>query len=516
MVSAPDRPLRCPWPSAFGISVLTATLVWFGFGLDSIAVLTWLIPIPALWLSTRVSLSMSLASSVLGYAAGLLTLWQYASEVGLPVVLVAATIAVCAIAFALTVAVFRAMARRGAIVAAILATASTAIVADWLMTALSPDGAFLSISATQADTGWLMPATAVAGRWLVTGALWAMAGLVVALTLRVSGEHLMGRLLVTAAGLAVVVAGSAITGAVLARTDDATHRVAAITVSPGSVSPTWGFGPAEFGSADGATTMRQTVDAIREVRSQGAEVIVLGESTVILNRSEMSALTDQLRWAADGSIVVAGLAVREPAGEVHNTAVLLEPGRPIREYRKRHLAPGEAESGVVPGQSGTSLVVETGLGRIGVAICKDLDFPGTMRGYGNAAADMLLVPAWDADLDGRYHADIARITAAENGISMVRAARQGLSTTSSATGALTGQRSTHVERTDMLVADLPARGAVTPYARFGDWLPWVCAVYLLTLAACGTLRLRRTRLAGVPQGRGQTVHRQLDGTTQSR
>lgn len=72
--------------------------------------------------------------------------------------------------------------------------------------------------------------------------------------------------------------------------------------------------------------------------------------------------------------VVAGLYVAAADGSTENVAVVLDrSGALLGTYAKRFPTPGEIEAGVCPG--GEARVVETELGRIGLAICFDLNWP---------------------------------------------------------------------------------------------------------------------------------------------
>ncbi|MCX5516587.1 hypothetical protein C3941_25570 [Kaistia algarum] len=60
-------------------------------------------------------------------------------------------------------------------------------------------------------------------------------------------------------------------------------------------------------------------------------------------------------------------------GEIHNVAVLIDrDGRLVGTYSKKHPTEGEIEGGVTPGSA--SAVFETDIGRIGLAICFDLNW----------------------------------------------------------------------------------------------------------------------------------------------
>ena len=87
-----------------------------------------------------------------------------------------------------------------------------------------------------------------------------------------------------------------------------------------------------------------------------------------------------------------------------------------------------AHAGEVPGT--TYDTWSTPHGTVGVAICKDLDFPPLGREYGNRGVGLLFVPAWDFNVDGWYHSRMAIMRGVESGFSIARVAKQGLHTVS--------------------------------------------------------------------------------------
>ena len=71
-----------------------------------------------------------------------------------------------------------------------------------------------------------------------------------------------------------------------------------------------------------------------------------------------------------------------------------------------------------------------------------MDFPRLSREYAGDGASLLLVPAWDFDLDGWLHARMAVLRGVENGFAIARAARNGLLTLSDSRGRIRGEKST--------------------------------------------------------------------------
>ena len=154
-----------------------------------------------------------------------------------------------------------------------------------------------------------------------------------------------------------------------------------------------------------ADILRRCVDAT------GAELVVLPEtaSTGFTPGMPAEALQElvhnipgpltapvQEATADLGVHVVYGTYERGPsAGVVYNTAVLVGPsGQVLGTYRKTHLFCGEDRPGggwVTPGDTAT--VVETDLGRIGLMICFDGDYPELSRVMAVRGAEVICRPS---------------------------------------------------------------------------------------------------------------------------
>ena len=60
-----------------------------------------------------------------------------------------------------------------------------------------------------------------------------------------------------------------------------------------------------------------------------------------------------------------------------------------------------------PGNPNERVLLNLHGSRAGLQICKDMDFPQLSREYARDGANLLLVPAWDFDLDRWLHARMA-------------------------------------------------------------------------------------------------------------
>lgn len=145
-------------------------------------------------------------------------------------------------------------------------------------------------------------------------------------------------------------------------------------------------------------------DAVAEAAELGARLVVLPE---LVASSGVHTSAEQARAAAeplDGPtvallaeaserhecVVVAGVAELGEEGRVHNSAVVLDGGVVVAAYRKVHLW-GAEKNAFDPGDQPPP-VVETSVGRVGVMVCYDLEFPEWVRLAAQAGAEVLAVP----------------------------------------------------------------------------------------------------------------------------
>ncbi|WP_350224128.1 nitrilase-related carbon-nitrogen hydrolase [Microbacterium sp. lyk4-40-TSB-66] len=142
--------------------------------------------------------------------------------------------------------------------------------------------------------------------------------------------------------------------------------------------------------------------AVAEAVAAGAQLVVAPELAtsgyVFADGEEARAAAlrrDDPRWEAitadlpDGVVVVVGYA--EDAGDrVFNTAAVLTRSGRLGDYRKSHLW-GEESRFFAPGDA-AGAVFDTPVGRLGVAVCYDNEFPEVPRRLALAGAEVLALP----------------------------------------------------------------------------------------------------------------------------
>ena len=212
-----------------------------------------------------------------------------------------------------------------------------------------------------------------------------------------------------------------------------------------------------------------------------------------------------------GVPLLTGVLDRETDGAstvYYNTVQAYSGGRgPVASYAKHHLVPFgeyvpfrrwlpferivESLGEISPGPGPRTLAL-TGVPLVGVAICYEIIFPGHVTDDAirpdwifNATND-----AWfGASLGPEQHLASARMRATEEGLPVVRAANTGISAVIDATGTVLARL--EMAKTGIIDTPLPGAGAVTLYARFGDWTLLVFIIPFLGLWWLARIKSKR-------------------------
>jgi apolipoprotein N-acyltransferase len=220
--------------------------------------------------------------------------------------------------------------------------------------------------------------------------------------------------------------------------------------------------------------------------AQGAQVIIMPEKIGVAVDPDTREIDARLQALADHTraIVVVGL-IHVASPHKYNEARVYAPGAPAVLYHKRHMLP-PYESMFEPG---SELVLLTRpAGTWGVEICKDLDFTPLSRSYGQAGTSLLLVPAWDFDIDRSLHGHMAVMRGVESGFAIARAAKNGYLTVSDNRGRILAETTSDSAPFATLIAEVRTTHEETIYQWLGDWFAWV----VLAAFAAALARLVRS------------------------
>jgi apolipoprotein N-acyltransferase len=233
----------------------------------------------------------------------------------------------------------------------------------------------------------------------------------------------------------------------------------------------------------------------REAR-RGASLVFWPEASAIALGAERHAeLLAALAALADEEDVYLGASIAyipdDPAEPNRNRILLLGPdGRAVGEYHKSRLIPQVEDPFTRPG-TGAVAAVETALGRLGLAICYDLDDPAFVASMAGSGVELLVAPSGDWPAIKHIHAAMARLRAIEMGVPLLRPANHGLSQAVDTRGRAIASMDHDATSDRVLRATLQPGRVATPYARWGDVFPWLCAFALPPVAALGWWRARR-------------------------
>jgi apolipoprotein N-acyltransferase len=447
---------------AFLCALLSGGMFYFAYGLDDAWMLAWIAPAPLLWLAYGAAPRWQVAAASF-FASAMGTVYLF--EAYGTYVLVDGIVMLIGngLLLGISVVLARQVQRALPALAAVFAFPALWTSVEFLEGRISPHGAWGAMGYSQVDWPAAIQVAPIAGVYGVTFILCLFAS---AIALALRGERRAGA--IAAALTIVVVAGGY---ARLASSQPAPLRVAALA------------DVAAEGSKDSHLDIaRQYASVIRAEAARGVKVFVTPETGI-----ETDALAPiEAVSAGTGTLVVAGAHNRVPQ---RNMAVAFVSGEQAMTYDKRHrLLPGEAK--YTPGTR--SGFIGNGMA---TAICKDLDFPRTIRGDAQAGIRLMMVPANDFSRDDWMHARQAVMRGVENGFAVVRAAFHGMATVSDDRGRILALA--RVSRPGFVVAqaDVPLGTGPTWYTRFGDWFPWLCLTLAIGMSVLSSAAGMRTSTA---------------------
>ena len=463
--------------------VSTATLVWFGSGLNPWWPLLWFAPLPVLLFVSRSSWWGAALTAFLAWLVGSLNMWHYFHVLHAPPLTWVVISSSEALLFMASVLLFRALLRRGAWWSAMLAFPATWVSFEYLLNLISPHGTAGGLSYSQLNFLPFLQLASVTGPWGMSFVLLLFsAALVIGVHLRRAAPKQALRIVGAGLGMVVLVL---IFGAVRLSLPVSGQRIRVGLIASDE--------PVNVDVADEGTQterlFRDYAAAAEALAARGAQVIVLPEKLGVAVGPETRDIDMIFQPLADKtkSTIVVGLIEVSPPVKF-NRARVYAPGAQVLTYDKHHLLP-PFESKLRPGTMLT--LMPTPSGTWGVAICKDMDFTPLSRQYGEADTGLMLVPAWDFVLDRWLHGHMAVMRGVESGFSIARAVQQGLPLVSDDRGRILAETRSDAAPFATLLADVPAAHNTTLFVLLGDWFAWVAlAIFVFTLLQL--YRLRKT------------------------
>lgn len=191
-----------------------------------------------------------------------------------------------------------------------------------------------------------------------------------------------------------------------------------VTVAACQLAPTIGERTRNIDRMSQAVTVAADHDArlvvLPELASSGYAFTGVQEARRLAETRHGPTVSRLEQLARDrDAVIVAGLPELDDAGTLWNSAVLVDATGLRTVYRKAHL--WDTEKAVfVPGDDPPP-VVDTPVGRVGVVVCYDLEFPEWLRLAALAGAEIVCAPTnWPAETrpDGERPIEVVRVQAA--------------------------------------------------------------------------------------------------------
>jgi apolipoprotein N-acyltransferase len=221
------------------------------------------------------------------------------------------------------------------------------------------------------------------------------------------------------------------------------------------------------------------IERTEKAASSGAKLIVWNEaSTVILPDEEeawkkrLSSVSGNNQITLISSYIV--LLSKQSFRYENKYVMYLPDGTEACTYHKHQPVPGE------PARKGNEPIETVSLAGIdiGGAICYDYDFPKLAQSYGQLGADIVGLPSSDWRGIDPIHTKMAAYRAIEQGHSILRSTRFGLSAAINPIGIVEAQLSSFNQNDQIMIAYLPETKVFTLYGVIGDLFIYVCMVLI--------------------------------------
>jgi apolipoprotein N-acyltransferase len=362
-------------------------------------------------------------------------------------------------------------------------------VVDWVRT-MWPLGGFSwgSLGVSQVSNRATVRLATVAGVWGVTFVVVAVNALLVEAVVgggggrRQAARVAMGALLIAAP---IVIPSSV--------PDGRDVRVATIQVDVRRAA-------SASGSVEDTGVARLNMAMHRRLASDPPDLAVWGEGALDPGAAnDPTTMADVRRTIATvGAPTLVGAVIDDPDGTEHTSVLLFDgAGNQVGRYDKVHLVPfGEyipwhryltwisalqqIPVDRTPGESVHTLATGD-LPSFGAPICFENSFPALTRDFVRAGARFLVVTVNNASYGttaaSAQHLQMSQMRAVEDGRWVIDAAVSGISAFIDPSGRVVADAG--LFHPAILRHTIRASDVMTLYVRLGDWLPWLCLVFVV-------------------------------------
>lgn len=489
-----------PWTSAVVWLAAATVLLLFANGRHSIAAAAWLAPVFLLrFVRTRAAWPGLLVAWLV--LAGTFA-YQFLGMVPLPAIGFAVLAVIYGLVETLPFVVDRLLASRVGGFAGTFVFPCAWVATEYLVATLTPYGSWGSVAYSQYENLVLLQIVSVTGLYGVSFLLAWFASVCNWAWERSFSWPLVRR---GALGFSTVAAVVLLFGGArlaLSPPQAATVRVASLTrpdidlfaspeIQQRALADTLTAEEIEEIRRRGNAINEDLLERARREAQAGAEIVFWGETNAfVIKEDEPTFIRRGAELAREKGIYL-GVAVavwdRASPKPLENKLVLIDgQGDVVWESLKAIPIPGP-EAAISATDDGRIKSAASPHGRIGGAICFDMDFPDLLKQAGEQRVDMMLVPSNDWRGIDPWHSHMARLRAIEQGFNMVRHASGGLSLAVDYQGRVLNSMDHYTAAYRAMVTQVPTEGVGTLYSRIGD----VFALLCLAALALSILLVRR-------------------------
>jgi apolipoprotein N-acyltransferase len=353
------------------------------------------------------------------------------------------------------------------------------VVMEWVQYTLTPLGSWGAAAYTQADHMVLIQSVSIFGL--------AGLGFVIYLVNSTLAEliisaHDVGKKVIP---VSVLIAGILVFGSLRLGIYDSAGRSQLKVAAVGTDSKVNGLPlpSEEVRKSNQAILIERTEKAARA----GAKLVVWNEAATAVLPGEEAEWNSSLSLLAkeQGITLVAAYVVpvsESPFRFENKYKMFLPDGSTGYSYHKHEPVPGEPS---IKGKEAIETVNMQGI-EFGGAICYDYDFPYLAKEFGRCEADLVAVPSSDWRGIDPVHTKMAAFRSIEQGHSVLRSTRFGLSAAINPLGEFNAQMSSFDTNDRVMMAFLPERGVVTLYSLIGDLFVYICIAFIFVYVMVGT------------------------------
>ena len=391
--------------------------------------------------------------------------------------------------------------------AARLGMAAAVWVAIEFLRSRVPVGGFTwgQLAQSQTEIDWLLPVAAVGGGWLVGAFVVALNGAVVEIVSH-ARSHKRPALVPVLTLVALFLIPIAVPDS------EAAGEPVKVAIVQGNV-------PQDFAGPyfeKELQILESHQHITQELGDRELDLVIWPESSVGMDLTTNEDAQSAVRSAAqavDAPMIVGGNIDLDDDRYKVVAFQVDETGEIVDVYEKTHLVPfGEyvpARSvfGWIPAleqvprdaiAADEPVVFDIARGAVAPVISFEGDFGSLVRKPIAEGGRLLVVATntstWGHSWASAQHVAFSRVRAVENGVWVAHAALSGISAFIRPDGEVID--STPLWTESALVDQIRFATKITPYARYGDWFPWLCVLIALTGALLGAFARRKATSAG--------------------